>query len=141
MISWDNTSVVVTGGGGFLGSHLVETLVGLGARVTAFVRYNSRNDPGVLHLNGGRKKINLSVVAGDVRNLETVRNVIQDADVVFHLAALVGIPYSYLHASEVIETNAIGTLNVLTAAKDRNVRKVVITSTGEVYGTALYTPI
>jgi NAD dependent epimerase/dehydratase len=140
VFSWDKTSVVVTGAGGFIGSHLVERLLDLGANVTAFVRYNSRNDLGVLQLIGERKR-QLNIVAGDIRDLETVRNVVKDGDVLFHLAALVGIPYSYVHASEAIKVNAIGTLNVLTATKDKGLRKVVITSTSEVYGSALYTPI
>jgi dTDP-glucose 4,6-dehydratase len=140
MISWNKTSVVVTGAGGFIGSHLVERLVDLGAQVTAFVRYNSRNDAGVLQMIGDKKQ-QLQVVAGDIRDLETVRSLVANAEIIFHLAALVGIPYSYLHTGEVVETNTIGTFNILTAAKDRNARKVVITSTSEVYGSAIYTPI
>jgi dTDP-glucose 4,6-dehydratase len=140
MISWKDTPVVVTGAGGFIGSHLVEKLVDLGAQVTAFVRYNSRNDVGALQIIGKEKK-QLHIVAGDIRDPETVRKLIEDATVVFHLAALVGIPYSYVHTREVIETNTTGTLNVLTAAKDRKTAKVVITSTSEVYGSAIYTPI
>lgn len=140
MISWKDTPVVVTGAGGFIGSHLVEKLVDLGARVTAFVRYNSRNDAGVLRLIG-EKQQQLQVVAGDIRDLETVRSLVNDAEVIFHLAALVGIPYSYLHTGEVVEVNTMGSFNVLTAAKDRGVKKVVMTSTSEVYGSAIYTPI
>ena len=140
MISWKNTPVVVTGAGGFIGSHLVEKLVDLGARVTAFVRYNSRNDAGVLQLIG-EKKQQLQVVAGDIRDLETVRSLVNEAEVIFHLAALVGIPYSYLHTGEVVEVNTMGSFNVLTAAKDRGVKKLVMTSTSEVYGSAIYTPI
>src|ERR1044071_5154255 len=98
MIAWNKTTVVVTGAGGFIGSHLVARLHRLGASVTAFVRYNSRNDMGLLPLisHGGHR---LHIIAGDIRDLETVRSVIRDADVVFHLAALVGVPYSYLHRS------------------------------------------
>jgi NAD dependent epimerase/dehydratase len=140
VISWDKTSVVVTGAGGFIGSHLVEALLRLGAQVTAFVRYNSRNDSGLLQLIG-EKTSQLRIVAGDIRDLETVRNVVKEAEVVFHLAALVGIPYSYVHSSEVFEVNAVGALNVLTAAKDRGIRKLVLTSTSEVYGSAIYVPI
>ncbi len=140
MISWKNTSVVVTGAGGFIGSHLVERLVDLGARVTAFVRYNSRNDAGVLELIGDKRQ-QLQIVAGDIRDLETVRSLVHDAEVIFHLAALVGIPYSYLHTGEVVEVNTMGSFNVLTAAKDRGVKKLVMTSTSEVYGSAIYTPI
>jgi dTDP-glucose 4,6-dehydratase len=118
----------------------VEKLVDLGARVTAFVRYNSRNDAGVLQLIG-EKKQQLQVVAGDIRDLETVRSLVNEAEVIFHLAALVGIPYSYLHTGEVVEVNTMGSFNVLTAAKDRGVKKLVMTSTSEVYGSAIYTPI
>ena len=140
MGSWDKRKVVVTGAGGFIGSHLVERLLDLGADVTAFVRYNSRNDRGVLGLDGGRGRP-VTVVAGEIRELATVRRLVKDADVVFHLAALVGIPYSYVHPDEVVEVNTIGTLNVLTAAKDAGVRRVVVTSTSEVYGSALKVPI
>ena len=139
-MSWENKKVVVTGAGGFIGSHLVERLLELGAEVTAFVRYNSRNDAGVLDFIGDRKR-ELKVVSGEIRELETVRNLTQAADVVFHLAALVGIPYSYVHTSEVVEVNTIGTLNVLSAAKEHGSQKVVVTSTSEVYGSALYVPI
>ena len=139
-MSWENKKVVVTGAGGFIGSHLVERLLELGAEVTAFVRYNSRNDAGVLDFIGDRKR-ELKVVSGEIRELETVRNLTRGADVVFHLAALVGIPYSYVHTSEVVEVNTIGTLNVLSAAKEHGPQKVVVTSTSEVYGSALYVPI
>jgi dTDP-glucose 4,6-dehydratase len=140
MDSWKNVRVVVTGAGGFIGSHLVQRLLELGSQVTGFVRYNSRNDRGGLEFIGEDKR-NLKIVAGEIRELETVRGLMKDADVVFHLAALVGIPYSYMHTSEVVEVNTIGTLNVLTAAKDAQVRKVVVTSTSEVYGSALHVPI
>jgi dTDP-glucose 4,6-dehydratase len=139
-MSWEKTRVVVTGAGGFIGSHLVERLVDLGAEVTAFVRYNSRNDASLLELIGEKKK-RICIVYGEVREPETVREVVRGAEVVLHLAALVGIPYSYIHTNEVIGVNTIGTLNVLTAAKDSGVRKVVVTSTSEVYGTALYVPM
>ncbi len=140
MENWDKAKVVVTGAGGFIGSHLVERLTALGADITAFVRYNSRNDAGALKFVEEKKK-ELRIVYGDIRELETVRNLVKGADVIFHLAALVGIPYSYVHANEVIEVNTIGTLNVLTAAKDYDARKVIITSTSEVYGSAVYVPI
>ncbi len=93
MFSWDKKKVVVTGAGGFIGSHLVERLLELGAQVTAFVRYNSRNDAGVLEYIGEKKR-DLRIVSGEIRELETVRNLVRgaDAEVIFHLAALVGIP-------------------------------------------------
>ncbi len=137
---WRGTKILVTGGGGFVASHLVERLLALGADVTAFVRYNSRNNAGFLELLGGKKK-DIRIIYGDIRDLATVRRSIQGTEVIFHLAALVGIPYSYVHPNEVIEVNTIGTLNVLTAAREGEVRNVLITSTSEVYGTAIYVPI
>jgi len=139
-MNWRNAKVVVTGAAGFIGSHLTERLLALGADITAFVRYNSRNDAGLLELLGERRR-DIRIVSGEIRELETVRKVTKDADIIFHLAALVGIPYSYVHPNEVIEVNTIGTLNVLTAAKDWGVRKLLVTSTSEVYGTALSVPI
>lgn len=140
MDSWENVRVVVTGAAGFIGSHLVQRLLELGSNVTAFVRYNSRNDRGGLDFIGDQKQ-RLRIVPGEIRELDTVRGLMNEADVVFHLAALVGIPYSYMHTSEVVEVNTIGTLNVLTAARDAKVGKVVVTSTSEVYGSALHVPI
>ncbi len=139
-MAWRGTKVLVTGAGGFIGSHLVERLLALGAEVTAFVRYNSRNDPGLLVLLGDRKK-DIRIIYGDIRDLATVRRATQSAEVIFHLAALVGIPYSYAHPNEVVEVNTMGTLNVLTAARECDLRRVVLTSTSEVYGTALYIPM
>jgi NAD dependent epimerase/dehydratase len=139
-MNWKRGKVVVTGAGGFIGSHLVERLLALGADVTAFVRYTSRNDAGMLELLGDQKAA-LRVISGDIREPETTRRLLRGADLVFHLAALPGIPYSYVHATEVIEVNTVGTLNVLTAAKEHDIRKLVVTSTSEVYGSALYVPI
>lgn len=141
MIDWKNTKTVVTGAAGFIGSHLVERLLERGADVTAFIRYNSNNSAGRLNYIDEAKRQRLRIVSGDIGELETVRGVLSGQDVVFHLAALVGIPYSYVHPNEVVEVNTIGTLNVLTAAKDNRLRKVVVTSTSEVYGTALAVPI
>ncbi len=140
MSFWTNKNVVVTGAGGFIGSHLVERLLCLGANVTGFVRYNSRNDAGLLQFIDGRQD-RLRIVTGEIREPSTVNALLAGADVVFHLAALVGIPYSYVRANEVVEVNSIGTLNVLTAAKEHRLSRVIVTSTSEVYGTALYTPI
>lgn len=139
-MTWKNTKVVVTGAGGFIGSHLVERLLDVGAEVTAFVRYNSRNDTGLLELLGEKRKA-IRIVSGEIRELETVRKVTKAADIIFHLAALVGIPYSYACPQEAVEVNTIGTLNILTAARDWGTRKIMITSTSEVYGTALSIPI
>lgn len=140
MRTWDSAKVVVTGAGGFIGSHLVERLLSLGADVTAFLRYNSRNDAGGLEFIEGRPG-RLRLVRGEIRELATIRPLLPGADVVFHLAALVGIPYSYVHPDEVVEVNTIGTLNVLSAARESRIPRVVVTSTSEVYGTALYVPI
>lgn len=139
-MTWTGKNVVVTGGGGFIGSHLVERLLTLGANVTAFVRYNSRNDPGFLDLLAPHTK-DIRIVSGDIRDPEAVRAALEGADTVFHLAALTGIPYSYVHPIEVFEVNANGTLNVLCGARDASLQRVVITSTSEVYGSALYVPI
>jgi len=133
--------VLVTGAGGFIGSHLTERLVDLGADVSAFLRYNSRSDEGMIRQLPAETRKNMKIVYGELRELETVREAVRNIDVVFNLAALVSIPYSYLHPQEVIETNTIGTLNVLTAARDEEVEKIVQTSTSEVYGTARYVPI
>lgn len=135
------THVLVTGAGGFIASHLVERLVAEGAHVRAFVRYNSRGDAGLLRLLPAEVYAQLDVVAGDLRDSEAVRAAMKDVDTVFHLGALIAIPYSYLHPREVIETNIMGTLNVLMSARDLDTRRVVHTSTSEVYGTAQYVPI
>lgn len=133
--------VLVTGAGGFIASHLVERLVIEGAHVRAFVRYNSRGDVGRLRLLPLEVFAQVEVVAGDLRDAEAVRVAMKDVETVFHLGALIAIPYSYLHPREVVETNVLGTLNVLMAARDLGTRRVVHTSTSEVYGTAHYTPI
>lgn len=132
--------VVITGAGGFIGSHLVERLLARGCRVIAFVRYNSRSDDGFLEVLACTTS-DLEVVRGDVRDLDTITGVVDGADIVFHLAALVGIPYSYVHVGEVVGVNVIGTLNVLTAAKERGVLRVVVASTSEVYGSAQFVPM
>jgi len=133
--------ILITGAGGFIGSHLTERLVNLGAMVRAFVRYNSRNDRGWLEILPPSVKEKIDVLMGDLRDSESVREAMKDIEIVFHLAALIAIPYSYIRPREVIETNVIGTLNVLNAARDYGVKKVIHTSTSEVYGTAQYVPI
>ncbi len=138
---WSNKRVLVTGAGGFIGSHLVEALGRHGARVRAFVRYNSRADAGFLHelhpdLNG-----QIEIVAGDLRDGDAISQAVKGCETVFHLGALIAIPYSYLHPTEVVETNIMGTLNVLVACRKLDVERLVHTSTSEVYGTALRTPI
>ena len=141
MKNWKNIPVLVTGAGGFIGSHLTEQLARKGAKVRAFVRYNSRNDVGLLRLLPPDIFTQLEIISGDLRDSEAIRAAMQGIDTVFHLGALIAIPYSYLHPREVIETNVMGTLNVLMAARDLQTRRIIHTSTSEVYGTAQYVPI
>ncbi len=138
---WQGKTVLVTGAGGFIGSHLTEQLTVQGAQVRAFVRYNSRGDWGLLRLLPAERMAQVEVVAGDFRELSTIKAAMEGVSHVFHLGALIAIPYSYLHPAEVVETNVIGTLNVLLAARELGVERVVHTSTSEVYGTALRVPI
>lgn len=133
--------MLVTGAGGFIGSHLVERLVELGAKTRAFVKYNSRNDRGLLELLSGSIQEKIEIFAGDLRDIETVHRAVEGAEIVFHLGALIAIPYSYLSPRDVVTTNIIGTLNVLTACREHGVGKLVHTSSSEVYGTAQYVPI
>jgi dTDP-glucose 4,6-dehydratase len=140
-MNWNGRQVLVTGAGGFIASHLIERLVKEGAQVRAFVRYNSRNDLGMLRLASTEVFSALEIVQGDLRDVEAVRKAVKGVDTVFHLGALIAIPYSYVNPREVIDVNIMGTLNVLMAARDATVRRVVHTSTSEVYGTAQYTPI
>jgi len=132
---------LVTGAGGFIGSHLVEALAAQGASVRAFVRYNSRGDPGLLRLLPPEIFSRIEVIAGDLRDPQAVRLAVEGCQAVFHLGALISIPYSYLHPLEVAEANFMGTLNVLTACRDLGVERLIHTSTSEVYGTARQVPI
>ena len=133
--------VLVTGAGGFIGSHLVETLVSLGAKVTAFLRYTSRADIGALSEVGNRVIDEVELMFGDLRDPEAMREAVRDKEYVFHLGAVISVPYSFVHPVEVVETNISGTLNVLNAAKETKPISIVHLSTSEVYGTARYTPI
>jgi len=133
--------VLVTGAGGFIGSHLVEALVKREAKVKAFVHYNSRNDWGMLEFVDRHIQSQLEVLTGDVRDSDCIRASVSDCDAVFHLAALIGIPYSYVNPRDVVDTNLVGTLNVLQAARDFETEKVIHLSTSEVYGTAEYVPM
>ena len=137
----EEKNVLVTGAGGFIGSHLVERLVKSKNQVKCFVRYNSRNDWGFIDKLSEEIKDKLEIIPGDLKDGNFLKTVIKDVDVIFHLGAIIAIPYSYFHPRETFETNILGTLNVLTAAKDHNVEKIVHTSTSEVYGTAQYVPI
>ena len=140
-MNWQEQKVLVTGAGGFIGSHLVERLVSLKTAVRAFVRYNSKGSCGHIDSLAPQIREKIEIVAGDLRDPEAVRAASKDITVIFHLGALVAIPYSYVHPVEVVETNVMGTLNVLCAARDCGVKQVVHTSTSEVYGTARYVPI
>ncbi len=138
---WSGKSVLVTGAGGFIGSHLCEEALRRGASVRAFVHYNSRNDWGRLELLPAESKRKLDVVPGDVTDALSVRKAVQGCDTVFHLAALIAIPYSYAAPASYVATNAGGTLNLLQACLESKARRVIHTSTSEVYGTARYAPI
>jgi len=136
-----NKNVVITGAGGFIGSHLTEELVRRGANVKAFVHYNSRNYWGLLELLEKDVLDEVDVVAGDITDPFFVKTATKDADIVFNLAALIGIPYSYIAPESYVNVNIKGTLNVLQAGLDNGVEKIVHTSTSETYGTADYVPI
>lgn len=133
--------VLVTGADGFIGSHLTEALMETGAKLRVFCYYNSFNSLGWLDTVPADKMKNVEVITGDIRDAGSVRKAVKDMDVVFHLAALIAIPYSYYSPESYVDTNIHGTLNVLMAARDFNVQRVLATSTSEVYGTALYVPI
>lgn len=120
---------------------MTERLIDEGAQVRAFVRYISRADVGMLSLLPPEKLAAVQVISGDLRDVEAVRGAVKGVDTVFHLGALIAIPYSYVHPREVIEVNVLGTTNVLMAGRDFGVRRIVHTSTSEVYGTAQYVPI
>lgn len=133
--------ILVTGADGFIGSHLVEHLVAQGHDVRAFVYYNSFNSWGWLDQAAPEVRKSLDVFAGDIRDPHGVRAAMRDCDVVLHLAALIAIPYSYHSPDTYVDTNVKGTLNIVQAARDLGVSRVVHTSTSEVYGTAKFVPI
>jgi NAD dependent epimerase/dehydratase len=135
------SKVLVTGAGGFIGSHLCELCLAEGAEVRAFVHYNSRSDWGMLEDLDKKSLKNIDVVTGDLRDSEMVRKAVRGCDRVFHLGALIGIPYSYLNPGDVIQTNVLGSLHVLQASLESGVERIVQTSTSEVYGTATYVPM
>ena len=127
--------VLVTGAGGFIGSHLVEALVSRGADVKAFVRYNSRNDWGMLEHIPSVIRENLDVTTGDITDSGLIKKAVKNCDIIFHLAALIGIPYSYVAPESYVNTNIKGTMNIMQASLEEGVKKIVHTSTSEVYGT------
>lgn len=133
-----NKKILVTGADGFIGSHLVDLLLAEGYNVRALVQYNSFNFQGWLE---GNRHENLEIVSGDVRDAAFCRMISRDVDTIYHLAALIAIPFSYVAPQSYVDTNISGTLNMCQAALDNGVKRIVVTSTSEVYGTAQYVPI
>lgn len=140
-MNWKKAKVLVTGANGFIGSHLSEHLVNLGAKITVLLEYNPYNYLGHLKFLQKNMLSEMEQILGDIRDPELIKKIVKGKDTIFHLGALVSIPYSFINPREVFEVNAEGTLNILLAARDQEVNKIVTTSTSEVYGTALYTPI
>lgn len=139
--SWKDKRVLVTGACGFIGSHLAERLAAAGARVRALVFYHPQGSWGWLDSLPEETLATMDIVPGDVRDAQAMRNALRDMEVVFHLAALIGIPYSYHAPESYVDTNIRGTLNILQAARDLETPRLLVTSTSEVYGTAKYVPI
>lgn len=137
----ENSTVLVTGAAGFIGSHLVELLLSKGITVKALVHYNSRADIGWLQKIPQALKKNLKIYFGDIRDSDAINKTVKNCDYVFHLAALIGIPYSYSNPSEYVSTNIVGTHNILKACKENSIIRLVHVSSSEVYGTAKYIPI
>ncbi len=138
---WKNKKILITGADGFIGSHLTQRLVNAGAQVRAFVYYNSFSSWGWLETLAKEEQERLDVFMGDVRDPNGVETAMKDVAIVFHLAALIGIPYSYHSPDSYVDTNIQGTLNILQAARKLKAKKVLHTSTSEVYGTAQYVPM
>jgi len=137
----NNFKVLVTGADGFIGSHLTEALVDSGYEVRAFVYYNSFNSNGWLDSISKEIRNKIKFFPGDIRDPNGVREAMKGIDIVFHLAALIAIPFSYHSPDSYIDTNVKGTLNIIQAARDNKVKRVIVTSTSEVYGTAQFVPI
>jgi len=140
-MNWQGKKVLVTGAEGFIGSHLTERLVELGADVTAMAQYNSFNNWGWIDSFDKKVKDSIKVVTGDIREYDGMKRIVKGQEVVLHLAALIAIPYSYLSPMAYVRTNVEGTTNVLEACREYEVEKIVHTSTSETYGSALYVPI
>jgi len=141
MRSLDGIPVLVTGAAGFIGSHLVERLIGCGARVRALLRYDSQNRLGHLAELPVGVLAKVEVIRGDLKDPEAVRAAVSGREIVFHLGALIAIPFSYQNPTDYVQTNITGTLHVLNACRDAKVRRLIQTSTSEVYGTAQFVPI
>ncbi|MEM3000943.1 MAG: GDP-mannose 4,6-dehydratase [Candidatus Nitrosocaldus sp.] len=137
----DKKRVLVTGAGGFIGSHLCEALLNEGADVTAMIRYTSRNEWGNLEFLSKNEKTEIKVVAGNIEDKDFVMRQVKGKDIIFHLAALIAIPYSYIAPLSYIRTNIEGSLNVFESARNAGVERIIHTSTSETYGTANYVPI
>jgi NAD dependent epimerase/dehydratase len=137
----NNLKILITGADGFIGSHLTEALVNSGFDVRAFVCYNSFNSNGWLDTVSNDIKEKIDFFPGDIRDPNGVREAMKGIDIVFHLAALIAIPFSYHSPDSYIDTNVKGTLNIIQAARDNKVKRVLVTSTSEVYGTAQFVPI
>lgn len=140
-MNMDKKKIFVSGADGFIGSHLVESLISKGIEVKALVCYNSFNNWGWLDTYEKNILNKVEVVAGDIRDQYFVRNAVRGCDIIFHLAALIAIPHSYVASESYIDTNIKGTLNILEAGREHNAEKIIITSSSEVYGTAQYVPI
>ena len=137
----EGKKTLVTGAGGFIGSHLVDALVRLGAKVSVFVRYNSRGDLGLLKGLSGDIEREVEVFVGDLKDPEALRRPVKRCDLLFHLGSLIAIPYSYVNPMDFVQTNIVGTANLLNACLGNDLEKIVHTSTSEVYGTAIYCPM
>ena len=136
-----NKNILVTGADGFIGSHLTEALLNEGCKIRAFVCYNSFNSWGWLDALSGETLSQIEIFSGDIRDPNGVREAMKDIHIVFHLAALIAIPFSYYSPDSYIDTNIKGTLNIIQAAKELGTQRVLVTSTSEVYGTAKFVPI
>lgn len=141
-MKWKGKKILVTGAGGFIGSHFVEKLVEMGAETTGFVRYNSRNNFGLLELLPKKTVKSIKIVAGDLKDENAVQKAVRGQEFIFHLGALISIPYSYTNPRDFVQTNIVGTLNILMAALNNNkLEKIIHVSSSEVYGTAIEVPI
>jgi NAD dependent epimerase/dehydratase len=141
MSSLDGAQVFVTGAAGFIGSHLTERLATLGAQVRAFLRYDSQNRLGHLAELDAATRGKIEIVRGDLKDPDAVRAAVSGCDLVFHLGALIAIPFSYQNPTDYVQTNVLGTMHVLNACRGTGVKRVIVTSTSEVYGTAQSVPI